>query len=197
MKSKYIYFISHPDVEIDANIPVTRWGLSDKGRARFQSFLSESLIANITSVYCSDEQKAIDGAQMLADHLDLNYQIIAELGENDRSSTGYLVAEEFEHVANQFFANPDTSVRGWETANDAQQRIVQAVTEIGACDQSDGSVAIISHGAVGTLLYCYLNNHRIDRRWDQPGTGGGNMLKIELGAVISCTWWQPIDQPLR
>lgn len=36
--------------------------------------------------------------------------------ENDRSSTGFLPPEEFEVVADAFFAQPGVSVRGWETA---------------------------------------------------------------------------------
>jgi broad specificity phosphatase PhoE len=93
--------------------------------------------------------------------LGIGFEVMAELGENDRSATGFLPPEEFERVADQFFANPETSIRGWERAIDAQTRIVRAVERI----ESKGPTAIVSHGAVGTLLYCHLAGKPIDRRW--------------------------------
>ena len=94
-------------------------------------------------------------------------------------------------MADQFFAQPEVSVRGWETAVAAQQRIVKAVSLIDTKAKGTEPLAIVSHGAVGTLLYCYLNNLDISRRWDQPGSGGGNYIVIDAGT--SCSWWQPID----
>lgn len=193
MPGRKLFFISHPEVEINPDVPVTEWGLSEIGRARFVRFLEQPWVNSITAIYCSQEQKAIDGAELLAAHLALSYQDVHELGENDRSSTGYLPATEFEEVADQFFANAETSVRGWETACDAQRRIVHSVADIIANDQTRGDIAIVSHGAVGTLLYCHFNNMKIDRRWDQPGAGGGNYMIVGMNAKGSCTRWQPID----
>ena len=63
-------------------------------------------------------------ARPMADRLGLTPIVIDGLGENDRSSTGYLPKAEFEAVADAFFARPEESVRGWERAVDAQRRIV-------------------------------------------------------------------------
>ena len=101
----------------------------------------------------------------------------AELGEHDRSATGFVLPQEFEALADACFAEPERSVRGWETAADAQQRIVRAVDRVlerarlvpGATE--DGSVVIAAHGGVGTLLQCALRGVAIDRRFDQPGQG--------------------------
>ena len=64
-----ILFITHAEVELNPEVPVTEWGLSDKGRIRheaFNPFLSELGVAEI---HCSAEQKAIDGAAIAASHL--------------------------------------------------------------------------------------------------------------------------------
>lgn len=50
--------------------------------------------------------------------------------ENDRSATGFLMPDEFQAAANQFFAQPQISVRGWERAADAQLRIVREVEHV-------------------------------------------------------------------
>jgi broad specificity phosphatase PhoE len=155
--------------------------------------LAQPWVPEITSIYCSTERKAIDSAQILAQHLSTTYREIAELGENDRSSTGFLDPQEFERVADEFFAKPGDSVRGWERAVDAQERILRAVTAIAANDRSRGSIAIIAHGAVGTLLYCHLAGVPISRQWDQPANGGGNFFRFTLQPPGVQSWWKPID----
>ena len=191
--TRSIYFISHPNVVISSTIPVTQWPLSELGRARMRQLLSKSWVNNISSIYSSTEQKAIDGAVILANHLDLKYQLDKALGENDRSATGYLAAEEFERTADEFFSMPDQSVRGWETARAAQKRIVKVARRIYESDTTSGDIAIVSHGAVGTLLYCFFADKAIDRKWDQPGQGGGNYFKFSLLPPVSVSWWEAID----
>ena len=157
--------------------------------------LRQRWIPSITSIYCSTEQKAIEGAAILAQHLSLSYTEVHALGENDRSSTGFLPPDEFELVADEFFANPGVSVRGWERAVDAQTRIRCAVESLVAQDQTPGAIAIVSHGAVGTLLYCALSGIAIDRRHDQPANGGGNYFSFTVLPSAAPSWWLPIDQP--
>ena len=103
-----IYFISHPNVQISATVPVPQWPLSELGRQRMENTRKLPWINNISSIYSSTEQKAMGGA-------------------------------------------------------------------------------------VGTLLYCYYANVTIDRRWDQPGNGGGNYLRLTLSPNVSCHWWKAID----
>lgn len=188
-----IYFITHPNVVVSATIPVPRWPLSPVGVERMRKGLKLPWIRDITSVYSSDEQKAIDGARILAEHLSLGFTQVEALGENDRSATGFLPPQEFERVAGEFFGKPEASVRGWERAVDAQRRIVSAVESVVGADRTPGAIAIVSHGAVGTLLYCHLAGKAIERRWDQPANGGGNYFRFTLDPRTAHTWWQPID----
>lgn len=192
---RILYFISHPDVAISPQVPITRWPLSPRGRARMAAALAQPWVANLSSIYSSTEQKAIDGAAILAAHCGLGFTQVPALGESDRSSTGYLPLAEFETVADAFFAQPGESVRGWETAVDAQARIADAVASIAAADATAGDVAIVSHGAVGALLYCHLAGHPISRRWDQPANGGGNYFTVEWGdKPRALSWWLPVDE---
>lgn len=166
--------------------------------------LQQPWVKDVVAIYSSTEQKAMDGAGILGEHLSLPFTAIHELGENDRSATGFLPGEEFERVADEFFANPQTSVRGWERAVDAQARMVKAVEEVAALEQSRakpgvltgdeaGAVAIVSHGAVGTLLFCHLTGQAISRRWDQPPNGGGNWFRFTLTPREAFGGWQPLD----
>ena len=175
-----VYFITHPEVVVDADVPVPEWSLSERGLERMSLMLNQPWVSGITSIYSSTEKKAVDGATVMAENLTLPIKQIEALGENDRSATGYLPSDEFEAIADQFFAFPDESVRGWETAQAAQNRIVAAVTQLTQEDESKGDIAIVSHGAVGALLMCHLAGYAISRKYDQPGGGGGNYYSFDL-----------------
>lgn len=190
-------FITHPDVVIDPAVAVPRWPLSERGRERMRAGLGQPWVHDVTTVHCSTEQKAIDGAAILAQHLGLEYTTHDDLGENDRSATGFLPPPEFERMADAFFAQPEQSVRGWERALDAQRRIVTAVQAIDRAEATRGTLALVSHGAVGALLRCWLAGRPISRQWDQPANGGGNWFAftmqpaaLEDAAVI----WRALDE---
>ncbi|MEO7241819.1 MAG: histidine phosphatase family protein [Variovorax sp.] len=194
MKPFAFYFVTHPDVVIDAEVPVTQWPLSPIGHARMRAGLAQPWVGKLSAIFSSTEQKAIDTAEHLTRHRSLPLATIEELGEIDRSATGYLPAREFESVADRFFAEPHASVRGWERAVDAQARIVTAVFDtVQAHGPFDGPVAIVSHGAVGALLYCHLTGQSIDRRFDQPRNGGGNYFCFPFAPADAHSAWHPID----
>lgn len=135
-----------------------------------QAFVQLPLLARIACIYSSAERKAQEAADLLAHARGVSTHVRVELGENDRTSTGYLAKDDFERAADAFFAQPDVSYRGWETALQAQHRIVSAFSRA-LNDAPPGDTAIVSHGAVGTLLKCFLNSRPISRHEDQPRQG--------------------------
>ena len=187
------YFVTHPDVLVDPALAVPDWPLSPRGRERTARALELSWIDSVQAIWCSTERKARDGAGILAKHLGLPVAALAELGENDRSATGYLPRIEFEAVADLFFARPEESVRGWERAIDAQRRIVAAVGRVLALSAGWGNIAIVSHGGVGTLLLCHLRNEAISRQHDQPPNSGGNYYAFNIETRQLHHGWRPID----
>lgn len=187
------YFITHPDVVVDPAIPVPRWPLSARGRERMQRMLTRDWVRRLGAIWCSDEQKALDAAEILARDLGLAYRTLTTLGENDRSATGYLRKSEFEATADEFFARPDESVRGWERAIDAQARIVRTVEQVVAETPGRDPVGIIAHGGVGALLLCHLKHEPISRRNDQPPGAGGNYFLWRMPEQSLVHGWQTID----
>ena len=187
------YYITHPQVQLDANIPVPEWGLSDIGRARAFAMLDQPWVGSIRRIVSSAERKAVETAEILAKHLRLAIEVRERMHENDRSATGFLPPPEFETVADQFFANPHSSIRGWERAIDAQRRIVSEVDAVLASDDS-GDIALVGHGGVGTLLLLSLSGREISREADQPA-GGGNYFAYDVGAHSILHGWRPIDKP--
>ena len=191
---RIVHFITHPEVVIDPAIPVPEWPLSPVGIRRMQAALHRPWMASVLSVFCSTERKALDAANVLAGHLAICPTVLDALGENDRSATGYLPPNEFEAMADQFFAQPDKSIRGWERAADAQRRIVRAVEQAIALSDGSGDITIVSHGGVGALLLCDLKGVPISRTEDQPGGGGGNFFSFDLASRLLLSGWRRIDE---
>jgi len=190
--NRVIRYLSHPQVLIDPLKDISKWSLNDLGKSRVAALADSGNLIGTSAVISSAETKAIETASPLADALGCKMEIREKMHENDRSATGFLPPDEFEIVAGQFFAHPDRSVRGWETAVSAQSRIVDEVRECLRL-HADGDILLVGHGGVGTLLYCFLASVPISRLYDQ-GTGGGGCYfefrdlksKPKLG-------WQPME----
>lgn len=180
------YYLTHPQVEIDPKIPVPLWRLSATGRARVETMLDRPWLRTVRRILSSDETKAVEAAAIIGARLRVPIEIDPEMGENDRSATGFLEPRAFEAAADRFFAEPEVSWNGWERAVDAADRIEQAVTR--ALADRTGPVLLVGHGGVGTLLKCRLDGRAIARDRDQPA-GGGNIFAFTLaGGGLLCDW---------
>lgn len=189
-----LYYLTHPQVRIDPAVPVPRWGLSDVGKARLDAAIGSAWLAGIAHIVSSDETKAIETAEVIARRSNLTTDVRDGLGENDRSATGFLPAPEFEATADQFFAAPATSVRGWERAADAQARIVRGYEVARSTVPPGSDLLMVGHGAVGTLLMCHLAGWAISRRHDQR-PGGGCVFTYDLANRRLVHAWKRIEDP--
>ncbi len=184
----FAIYLTHPQIRMEPEKPIPNWSLSDTGRARTEQTALSPWVSALRRIVSSDETKALETAAIIARAAGVTVEVLEHSGENDRSSTGFLVPDEFENAADAFFADPERSFRGWERAIDAQARIVSAVA--GVLDGHDPSqpIAFIGHGGVGTLLKCHLSGQGISRRHDQPA-GGGNLFAFRLAdRAVACDW---------
>jgi broad specificity phosphatase PhoE len=186
-----VRYLSHPEVQIDPAVPIPNWGLSDTGRARTSALARSGRLVGTRHIFCSDEEKAKETAGILGATLGVVPVVAANMGENDRSATGFLPPDEFEDVADTFFAQPTNSILGWERAVDAQARIVASVDSV-LDHTTKGDVLIVGHGAVGTLLWCALSDLPISRRHDQ--TRGGSFYTFDLEDRRPIAGWQSMEE---
>ncbi len=191
-------YLSHPEVRIDPAVPVPQWGLSDVGRARVEAILDAAWLRPIRRIVASDETKAQETAALIAGRLGLPVESGADMGENDRSGTGFLPADAFEATADAFFARPEESVRLWERAADAQARIVRAVRRA-LSDDDRQPVLFVGHGGVGTLLHCAVAGSAIDRAHDQGRVAGanprgGNVHAFAADLTRAYHGWRPMEE---
>ena len=183
----FAVYVTHPQVAIDPAVPVPDWGLSERGRERALATAGADWVRRLGRIVASTERKAIETAEILAAGR-VPVETDATMGENDRSATGFLPPPAFEAAADEFFAHPEESFRGWERAIDAQARIVTAVEAALAGHDPATPIAFVGHGGVGTLLKCHLNGRPIARDGDQPA-GGGNLFAFRLAdRAVTCDW---------
>jgi broad specificity phosphatase PhoE len=188
-----LIFITHPEVVIDPDQPITEWPLNPIGHARMGHFVDLLASRNVTAVYASTERKATDGAAIVAERLNLPYATYEDLGENDRSSTGFIAPPEFWDVVREFFGSPHESIRGWERAIDAQTRIVNAVSRILREDETSGDIVVVSHGAVGCLLTAHLQKVDIGKESRPQYPGGGCFIVIDRDTFTLTQDWRAIE----
>lgn len=187
-----VLYITHPQVVMDRDVPVPQWGLSEIGRNRAEMAAGRIDFPAGTVFIASTETKALELAEILAQSCAGNIFHDGALGENDRTATGFLPPDEFEDVADRFFATPNESVKGWERAIDAQVRIVGAVTRLCTANAAAPALVFCGHGAVGTLLKCHAGNRPISRNEDQPD-GGGNIFAFSLAPEKLICEWTPME----
>lgn len=181
-----VRFLTHPDVVIDLAVPAPSWALSERGRRRIEATSLLPWVADLVAVWSSTEFKAVEAGQIVASAAGGSLRTRAGLGEIDRSATGPLSEQEHAVTSAEFFAHPQRSARGWERAIDAQDRIVGEVSALIEASPP-GDIAIIAHGAVGTLLLCQLRGVPISRSADQPSQGHGFAFDRE-SRVLSHGW---------
>jgi len=192
----YALYVTHPEVVIDPNVATPRWGLSSVGRARADRFANHVLVQGLTRLVSSTETKALELAAVLAAGCGAPVDSGDKFDENDRRSTGFVPSARFEALADAMFAHPDESAEGWETARDAQHRVVGAFNEVLAGHDATKPIGFTGHGAVGTLLKCHLGGLKIARSEDQRRIGhpgGGNVFVVRLSDRKLMTDWIPME----
>lgn len=188
-----VYYLTHPQVVVDPQIPVPDWQLSDEGRRRVLQALERPWLRGLRRIVASRERKAVETAELIGQALGIPVEPRPGMEENDRSATGFLPPPAFEAAADAFFSHPETSWNGWETAAAAQSRIVAAVDRALNETDADSPVLLAGHGAVGALLKCHVAGRAISRREDQPG-GGGNVYAFDPGSRKLLCDWTPLEE---
>jgi broad specificity phosphatase PhoE len=193
----YALYITHPEVVIDPNAAMPRWGLSSLGRSRAERFANHPLVNDLTRLVSSTETKALELATILATRCKAPVDSGDKFDENDRRSTGFVPAARFEALLDALYAHPDESAGGWETARDTQRRVAGAFDDVLAGHDATRPIGFTGHGTVGTLLKCQLGGLTIARAEDQRrigNPGGGNVFVVRLSDRKLMTDWISMEE---
>jgi broad specificity phosphatase PhoE len=143
-----LILVKHSAVVVDAAVAPKQWPLSDEGR-RLCGPLATALRAHSPALLVSSEEpKAVETAQILAQRLRIETHTAPDLDEHRRPFIGR--PEEFERSMQHFFAEPAERVFGEESAAEALARFSAAIEAVLA-QEAGRAVAVVAHGTVIAL----------------------------------------------
>lgn len=145
-----LILVKHAPPEVVPGVPPERWVLSEKGRALCVPLADKLAAHEPAAVVSSEEPKAAEPAQLVAERLGVPWRTAPGLQEHDRSNVPHLPSREFISMVELFFRHSAELVLGRETADAARERFEAAVRQVVA-DQPAGNVAVVSHGTVIAL----------------------------------------------
>jgi len=136
--------------------PPATWHLSDEGRQRCLTLAKHLADYDPGLIITSQEVKAIETCEILAQRLGIPCLAADGLHEHVRKPAKSFAKDSFERSVKKFFTYPDELVFGEETANQIYARFYQAVTSLLEL-YPDERLAIVSHGTVISLFICREN----------------------------------------
>ena len=151
-----LILIRHSVVLVDPTIPAAQWQLSANGRFRCHQLADQLRLYQPTRFITSDEAKAVETGQIMAAQLGLPCTIGADLHEHNRAGLPFFEDKAaWATAVSHFFAHPDQSVLGEETAVQARQRLARAIARQQQQYPQD-KLALVSHGRI---LTAFISGH--------------------------------------
>jgi broad specificity phosphatase PhoE len=168
-QGRKLILVRHSLPEMVAGVPASQWWLSVEGRRRCEK-LAERLVAyNLAAVVASEEPKAVETGQTVADALGLSFETAPGLHEHERGVVRDIGGrEEFGARVVRFFEHPGELVLGCETADQAHARFTAAVARV-LEKHPVGNLALVSHGTVMTLFIARANHFDPSPFWKSLG----------------------------
>jgi broad specificity phosphatase PhoE len=146
-----LVLVKHSLPEIREGVPASLWHLSAEGVQRAHLLAPKIAGFRLQCIFSSQEPKAAETAQILADDLKLPCQTLPNLHEHIRPTSTNFRQAAFEADVEALFARPNELVFGGETADQAHERFREALAGIVEANLGQ-NLAIVSHGTVISLF---------------------------------------------
>lgn len=147
-----LVLVRHSEPEIVPGVPASQWHLSDEGRQRC-TWLAGCLRAySLDLIVASQEPKAMETGQIVADILGMPLETAPDLHEHERYNVEFTFDRGwFQAKVASVFEHPRTQVFGNETADEAHSRFSQSIASV-LGKHCDSNLAVVSHGTVMALF---------------------------------------------
>ena len=146
-----LILIKHAKPQAEADVPPHEWGLSEEGRAACAALADRIAPHGIARIVTSEEPKALETGELVAERLAVPVSTAPGLHEHDRSNVPMLATRDFIAAMALFFKEPRRLVLGKETAEQAAERFERAVAAV-VQGHPDENLAIVTHGTVLALF---------------------------------------------
>ena len=169
-----LILIRHAHPRVDPDKPSQEWDLSDEGRTGAQRLAVGLSDSGIRHIFTSTEPKAIQTAEIVADHLGMTALPRGGLQEHDRRGVGFLEPIVFDQAIRDLFAKPSERVFGGESGQEVVDRFSAAIGHIERELRDEGlTYACVTHGTAMSLYTSHLagrDGHALWRGLEIPAT---------------------------
>ena len=143
--SNKLILVRHSLPQIEPNVPPAEWVLNDEGRRRAKSVAERLRAYSTDAIWSSREPKALETADIIGDVVGVPVGVKDGLEEHHRENVPFFEEdEEFRRTVQRIFAEPDQTVMGTESGNEALDRFGAAIDAI--LGASDCDNVIVTHG---------------------------------------------------
>ncbi|MBW8012904.1 MAG: histidine phosphatase family protein [Chloroflexi bacterium] len=180
-----LILIRHSASQPDSSIPANQWRLSHRGRQLCKPLAEKLSVHQPTLLVSSIEPKAIETAQLTAEHLGIESDIANGLHEHERSNVPFMLSQEsFEGRVQAMFEKPGEVVFGTESANQALERFSAAIDNL-LKDLIDETLALVTHGTVMSLFVARANSLDAHGLWSTLGMPAFVVLELPKFKVVT------------
>jgi len=167
-----IILIRHSKTDRNPDIPITCWGLSDKGIDLAKKLSKQEIIKKLDVVYTSFQTKALETAVIIAKAYAIPVKPDDRLTEVT-SFTGSFEKdyEKYSQNVYDFYQGNIERINNGETKIEALHRFNNALEDISQRELQNEYVGIISHGNILTLFtaqYRDLDCYKLHTQIKQP-----------------------------
>jgi len=181
--AKPLILVKHSLPETLKDVPAREWHLSGAGRVLATGLAEKLLLHQPEVIVSSVEPKAQETAAIIAKNLGLEFYLISNLHEHDRSGAPYYPKVEFHKFIQKFFEKPNELVFGNETANDALLRFRQSLESV-LNSYANKNIVVITHGTVISLYVSWLTGCNGYDLWQELGLPSFVVLDIQSKILL-------------
>ncbi|MHA2229976.1 MAG: histidine phosphatase family protein [Candidatus Thorarchaeota archaeon] len=169
MNNEFV-FVRHAESIVDDRKAPSNWVLSPIGQKEALELASSAEFQDLNLIVTSDERKAISTATPLSEKLGLKIIQNSAFNELSRAHMPGQTIEQYVKKVERVFSQPDKSIPGWESPQDALNRISDGVEALEVQYDSQ-KILIVSHGMILSLYFAKLQNEMVNlyQRWVDLG----------------------------
>ncbi|MCP3738966.1 histidine phosphatase family protein [Rossellomorea sp. BNER] len=163
-----LILIKHSMPVLDSEQPSNKWTLSEVGKKESRELAAYLKAYNFQTVFSSDEPKAIETAEIIANQLGKETVITMNTYEHERRNNRKIFPRtEFEAIMRKFFEQPNELIFGEETADNARKRFTAAIEKIINSNENEKDIILVTHGTVISLFVDQFQSIDVFKLWNE------------------------------
>lgn len=176
-----LHLVRHGPPRIDPQTPPHQWQLDGEAHDAVLALASSGVLPDDVPWFSSDEPKAVQTAELLADELSSEQDVEQVPGFREQRRPAGWIDDYAVRVHRSLVREAEPSSDGWETSAETRERVTGAVREaLGADDEA----VLVGHGTAWTLLVSELTGAPVDLvAWERMSLP--DHCVVEDGAVVS------------